>query len=196
MLSLHLSRCLAAPLIVGVSFMLFESSVGFASTAPPVFPGAKWESIHDPLSAGSSAAKLTALRSKLSEGQTTAMAIVVGGRLLFEYGDLAEVSYIASARKSIVSMLYGKYVTDGTISLNKNLRALHLEDVGGLLPIEMEATIGDLLAARSGVYHPAANLGDASDRAPTRGSVKPGTYFLYNNWDFNALGAILEQETG
>jgi hypothetical protein len=33
--------------------------------------------------------------------------------------------------------------------------------------------------ARSGVYHRAANLGDASDRAPPRGSVNPGEYFLY-----------------
>ena len=24
----------------------------------------------------------------------------------------------------------------------------------------------------------------------------PGSYFLYNNWDFNALGTIYEQETG
>ena len=26
--------------------------------------------------------------------------------------------------------------------------------------------------------------------------MRHGTYFLYNNWDFNALGAILERETG
>jgi CubicO group peptidase (beta-lactamase class C family) len=26
--------------------------------------------------------------------------------------------------------------------------------------------------------------------------VRPGSYFLYNNWDFNALGTILEQATG
>jgi CubicO group peptidase (beta-lactamase class C family) len=58
------------------------------------------------------------------------------------------------------------------------------------------ATIGVLVAARSGVYHRAANLGDASDRAPARGSVRHGRYFLYNNWDFNALGAILERATG
>ena len=29
-----------------------------------------------------------------------------------------------------------------------------------------------------------------------RGSVPHGTYFLYNNWDFNALGTIFEKATG
>jgi len=29
-----------------------------------------------------------------------------------------------------------------------------------------------------------------------RGSHGPGTFWLYNNWDFNALGTIYEQETG
>lgn len=161
-----------------------------------VFPGAEWERIDTPQAAGSSTTRLDALRATLSGGQTTGMLIVVSGRVLFEYGNIAEVSYIASARKSIVSMLYGKYATNGTIPLGKSLRALRIDDKSGLFPSELDATVGDLLSARSGVYHPAANLGDASDRAPVRGSVKHGTHFLYNNWDFNALGAILERETG
>ena len=32
--------------------------------------------------------------------------------------------------------------------------------------------------------------------APPRGSGRPGRYFLYNNWDFNALGTIYQQQTG
>jgi CubicO group peptidase (beta-lactamase class C family) len=31
---------------------------------------------------------------------------------------------------------------------------------------------------------------------PERHSHAPGTYWYYNNWDFNALGTIFEQETG
>jgi CubicO group peptidase (beta-lactamase class C family) len=31
---------------------------------------------------------------------------------------------------------------------------------------------------------------------PARGSHPPGTYWYYNNWDFNALGAIYEHATG
>jgi CubicO group peptidase (beta-lactamase class C family) len=53
-----------------------------------------------------------------------------------------------------------------------------------------------LLTARSGVYHPASNEGDASAMAPKRGSVSPGSFWLYNNWDFNIAGYILEQKTG
>jgi CubicO group peptidase (beta-lactamase class C family) len=34
------------------------------------------------------------------------------------------------------------------------------------------------------------------DTRPERGSHPPGTFFYYNNWDFNALGTIFEQETG
>lgn len=31
---------------------------------------------------------------------------------------------------------------------------------------------------------------------PKRGSYSPGSHWYYNNWDFNALGTIFEQETG
>ena len=61
---------------------------------------------------------------------------------------------------------------------------------------QIEATIADLLGARSGVYHEASNSGDNLADAPPRGSQKHGTYFLYSNWDFNALGTIFEQFTG
>lgn len=93
-------------------------------------------------------------------------------------------------------MLYGPFVRSGKIKLNTTLEQLNLNDVGGLLPIEKRATIKDVLTARSGVYHAASNAGDASDAAPERGSVRPGSYFLYNNWDFNVAGYILEKETG
>jgi CubicO group peptidase (beta-lactamase class C family) len=122
--------------------------------------------------------------------------VVVGGRSLLEYGDVAETSYVASVRKSILAMLYGRYVEDGTIRLDKTLKQLEITDKGGLLPIEEEATVEHLLGARSGVYHAASYPGDMLDSAPPRGSQKPGTYQLYSNWDFNVLGTIFEQETG
>ena len=136
------------------------------------------------------------LHDVLAGYQTTAMQVLRGGRSVFEHGDLALTSYIASARKSLVSMLYGPAVAKGVIRLNQTLAEMNFDDKGGLLPRERTATIRDLLMARSGVYHKAANSGDASDRAPPRGSVPPGSYFLYNNWDFNALGVIYERLTG
>ena len=162
-----------------------------ALAAPHTFPETDWLPGDSPPTQ-----RADALRALLRAGDTTGVLVVHGGRVIFEYGDVRETSYLASARKSLVSMFYGRYVDNGAIRLGTSLRALGFDDIGGLLPAEREATVGDLLAARSGVYHRAANLGDASDRAPARGSVRHGRYFLYNNWDFNALGAILEQLTG
>jgi CubicO group peptidase (beta-lactamase class C family) len=132
---------------------------------------------------------------------TTAATVIVGGRVLWDYGDQAAISYLASVRKSILAMMYGPYVASGTIKLDRTMKDLGITDVQGLLPREQEATIAHLLAARSGVYHPAANAasaagGDTVGTPPPRGSVEPGSYFLYNNWDFNALGTIFEQQTG
>jgi CubicO group peptidase (beta-lactamase class C family) len=130
---------------------------------------------------------------------TTGMVVVVGGRVLLEHGAIDSLSYLASARKSVLSMLYGKYVADGTIRLNETLRELGLDDrgeAGPLLPQERGATVEHLLMARSGVYHPASNPGDNLADAPPRGSQKPGSYYLYSNWDFNALGTIFEEKVG
>jgi CubicO group peptidase (beta-lactamase class C family) len=71
-----------------------------------------------------------------------------------------------------------------------------MDDVGGLLPRERGATIEHLLTARSGIYHPAANGGDNLAHAPPRGSQAPGAHYLYNNWDFNAAGAVFETLAG
>lgn len=130
---------------------------------------------------------------------TTGMMIVVGGECIFQYGNIERVSYIASCRKSVLSMLYGKYVKEGKIKLNATLGELGITDHGGLLPIEQKAKVLHLIQARSGVYHQASNPGSALDnpsRVPVRGSKKPGSYFLYNNWDFNAAGTIFEKMTG
>jgi CubicO group peptidase (beta-lactamase class C family) len=136
------------------------------------------------------------LRGILAKADTTGMMVIQRGVAIFTYGDLVQPTYLASARKSLIAMLYGPAVARGQIQLNATLQDIGFEDEGGLLPRERKATIKDLLNARSGVYHPAANLGDASERAPARGSVEPGSYFLYNNWDFNALGAIYQRLTG
>jgi CubicO group peptidase (beta-lactamase class C family) len=161
-----------------------------------VFPGADWEKIEKPEAIGYSSARLKALHAWVESLDTTSMMVSVGGRSLFEYGDLSHLSYLASVRKSLLAILYGKYVENGTIPLNKTLRDIELNDVDGLLPRELEATIRDLITARSGVYHPASNSGDSTASAPPRGSQRPGTYYLYNNWDFNAAGAVFEKLTG
>jgi CubicO group peptidase (beta-lactamase class C family) len=121
---------------------------------------------------------------------------VVSGKVLYRYGEISQVSYLASARKSILSMLYGKYVANGTINLDVAIGELGIEEADGLLTIEKTARIRDLLISSSGVYHPAGSPGGDDANVPPRGSQRPGTYFLYNNWDFNVAGAVFEKLTG
>ena len=183
----------------GVAVVLaltFVASASFGQSKAPVFPGNDWERADPPEAVGFSSVRLQALRSWLQSLDTTAMMVVVGGRSLFEYGDLSHLSYLGSVRKNILAMLYGRYVENGTIQLNKTLRDLGFTDVGGLMERELDATVDHLLTARSGVYHQPANAGDATASAPPRGSQRAGTYFLYNNWDFNAAGTVFETLTG
>jgi CubicO group peptidase (beta-lactamase class C family) len=161
-----------------------------------VFPGKTWERWEKPELGSYSSPRLEALRGWVKTLDTSALLVVSHGRIVFEYGDLAHLSYLASVRKSVLAILYGKYVAEGRIQLDKTLKDLQVADEGGLLPREEEAAIEHLLTARSGVYHPASNAGDDTGSAPPRGSQQPGRYFLYNNWDFNAAGAVFEQLTG
>jgi CubicO group peptidase (beta-lactamase class C family) len=161
-----------------------------------VYPGPSWERIEDPASVGYDAARLASIADYLETLDTTGLMVVVGGRVLYEYGDVDTLTYLASVRKSILAMLYGNYVADGTIDLSKTLRELGMNDHGGLLEVELGATVEHLITARSGIYHAASNSGDNLADAPPRGSQQPGEYFLYNNWDFNAAGAAFELITG
>ncbi len=169
--------------------------------ANPIYPKAGEDWVRaKPSKYGFNDSKVKELRRYVIDSmQTTGLMIIVGGECIFQYGNIESVSYIASCRKSVLSMLYGKYVKNGTIDLNKTIGELGITDHGGLLPIEQKAKVLHLIQARSGVYHQASNMGSALDnpkRVPERGSVKPGTKFLYNNWDFNAAGTVFEQLTG
>ena len=161
-----------------------------------VFPGSTWETIPPTDLNAACRDQLAQVRDLLQKGATTALVAVQDGRILFSYGPTERTSIIASARKSVLAMMYGKYVADGTINLGRTLADLGMDDVGGLLPIEREATVRDLLTARSAVYHPSSNGSDDLAFAPPRGSQRPGSYFLYNNWGFNAAGAAFEIMTG
>ncbi len=160
----------------------------------PTYPDATWDRV-EPEDAGYSSSDFDRLHAFVASINTSAVMAVVGGRVVFEHGPLDSLSYLASVRKSILAMLYGNYVEDGAIDLQLTLDDMGMDDVQGLLPIEKRARVYDLITARSGIYHPASNPGDNSADAPPRGSQEPGTYFLYNNWDFNAAGAAFERLT-
>jgi CubicO group peptidase (beta-lactamase class C family) len=162
-----------------------------------IFPDTSWEYIKDPSSNGWNNNKLIQLKQFIIDSaNTTGMMVIQHGKVIFSYGDVQELSYIASCRKSVLSILYGPFVENGKINLYQTLEQLHIDDVHGLLPIEKKATIQNLLTARSGVYHEASYLGDEFSIAPKRGTVIPGSLFLYNNWDFNLAGYLFEHLTG
>jgi len=158
--------------------------------------GTPWKRHDAPEVVGYSREKLAEVDAFAETLTTHAAIAVVQGKILWEYGKTTDLSYIASARKSILSILYGNYVVNGTIDLDLTLDEIGFDDVQGLMPTEKHATVKDIISARSGIYHPASNSGDDTDTAPDRGTKKPGEYFLYNNWDFNAAGAIFEKLTG
>lgn len=161
------------------------------------FPGKTWDRIEKPEDLGYSSARLKKAR-EFSEGiDTAAVVIVVNGQILDEWGHVETKFMTHSTRKSFLSALYGNHVNKGTIDLDKSMEELGIDDKPPLTKIERRATIRDCLKARSGIYHTAL-YESAGMKAlkPQRHSHDPGTFWYYNNWDFNVLCTIFEKLTG
>ena len=120
------------------------------------------------------------------------------GQRILQDGDVAQVVNVASVRKSLLGALYGIAVGQGRIGLSDTLERLGIDDLAPALSAqEKTAKVSDLLASRSGVYHVAAyETRQIRERRPERGSHAPGSFWFYNNWDFNALGSIYRERTG
>ncbi len=160
-------------------------------------PGGVWQQYRTPEEAGWSSERLAEAKAFYDEIGAAALLVVYDGRVLVSWGDPVRRFMCHSVRKSFLSALYGTHVEDGTIDIDKTLADLSIDDRHPLTDSEKQATVRDLLMARSGVYHPAAYETQAmKKRRPERGSHSPGTFWYYNNWDFNTLCTILEQETG
>jgi CubicO group peptidase (beta-lactamase class C family) len=127
---------------------------------------------------------------------TTSLLVLQEGRTVLELGNTGRASYVASVRKSLLSILYGVHVASGVINLDATIGTLGITDVGGLLEVEETARVRDLLTSRSGVYHAPSSPGSHEDGFPPRGTTRPGQHFVYNNWDFNVAGAVFEKATG
>lgn len=139
-----------------------------------------------------------AVQSYARKYRPTAVVVVQDGRVVATSGDITRKVNVRSVRKSFLSALYGIAIERGQIKLESTLDQLGIDDTApSLTPEEKQATVRQLLMARSGVYHPAAyETSDQKSNRPPRGSHPPGTFWYYNNWDFNALGAIYERATG
>ena len=148
-----------------------------------------------PEAKGYSSEKLEALEKHLEESGSSSMIILVDGSVIFEWGEVDKKHLIHSMRKAMLNSLYGIAISNEQIDTSMTIKELKIDDIEPKLSEEeKKARIVDLLKSRSGIYHNAAavNNGMLKDR-PKRGTYTPGEYYYYNNWDFNVLGAILEQ---
>ena len=171
-------------------------AVSLVAGAQEQFPGATWEWVSDPATVGWSQGRLQSARDYSKTISTEAVMIVLNGRGLDEWGATTDRFNVHSIRKSFISALYGIHVREGRIDLAATMGGLGIEDNEPVLtPVEKTATVKQLLQARSGVYHPALyETASMKAKRPPRGSHDPGTFWYYNNWDFNVLGTILEQQ--
>lgn len=160
------------------------------------FPEKKWSKLASPQLAGWSIAKLEEARRYSENIHSGSVVIVENGVIIAEWGPTATRYKLHSVRKSLMSAMYGIHVAKQEISLASTLQDLKITDIGGLSNKEQQATVYDLITSRSGIYHAAAYETDGMRRKrPARYSSDPGTRWYYNNWDFNALLTIFNQQT-
>lgn len=173
-----------------VTLLVFS---GWASAEP----GAEWQFL------GATGPKQLspvqgAVQSYARKYKPAAVMIVRDGLVVATSGDVSRKVNVRSVRKSFLSALFGVAIERSQVKLESTLGQLGIDDTPpSLTADEKRATVRQLLMARSGVYHPAAyETSDQKSTRPLRGSHAPGTFWYYNNWDVNALGAIYERATG
>ena len=183
-----------------IASMVKGQSVPGATSSPDTFPGAFWQRITAPEKAGWSEERLAAARqfANTDSIHTSAVMIVQGGEVVDQWGDFDKKIDAYSVRKSLISALYGIYSSEGVIDIKETLEQLGIDDSPNpLTKEEKQARVVDLLRARSGVYHLVDfETASMTKNRPARGSHAPGTFWYYNNWDFNVLGTIFEKKTG
>lgn len=162
------------------------------AATPKLTPGTTWQRWADPNGLGWDTARLEqARRLWAGNSGTSAVVIVHRGAVVDQWGDVTAKGDVRSIRKSLLSGLWAGAVSSGALSLDTTLGQLGVTDRTPLTEVERSATLEHLLSSRSGVYIPAARETSSNRRRrPERGSHAPGTFYYYNNWDFNLLGEI------
>ena len=183
-------------LIMTTSLIIIISSLMNLKKNTPVSVESSWPKYETPEDAGWSSENLEKAKSYYDSIGSTATLVIYNGKVLISWGDTAKKSNIHSIRKSLLSSLYGIHIEEGNIDLQSTLKDLAIHDTTNLTEIEKEAKIEDLLTSRSGVYLRAGEESLAMRwNRPQREIHLPGTYFHYNNWDFNVLGTIFKEKT-
>ncbi|MBS0362536.1 MAG: serine hydrolase [Proteobacteria bacterium] len=140
---------------------------------------------------------LKAVEDEARASEVRGLVVLSASHPVLQFGEVSAVDRIASCRKSFLSALYGIAVRDRKLDLDQSLAQVEIDDDVKLTDLERSATIRQLLQARSGVYIPSSAETPAMKAArPARGSHPPGTFWYYNNWDFNVLGEVYQRLTG
>jgi CubicO group peptidase (beta-lactamase class C family) len=178
--------------------ILFFFLIPLLVSGQGTFPSEHWVLCTNPEKYGFDKEKLQKAEKYANDSlKTAAVMIIKDGTLVYQWGDVSGKYATHSCRKSFLSALYGKYVDNGQINLDATMAELGIDDVPPLSDQEKQATVRDCLKARSGVYHTAhAETEGMHAQKPPANSLKPGTYWIYNNWDFNVLGTIFEKFAG
>lgn len=159
----------------------------------PVYPGEKWQST-SPENYGYSTTQLEDVRSYFQEIGGDALLVVKSGYVIISWGEVSTPIPNFSIRKSYLNGLLGMAYDGGNMSLDMTLAELGIDDLQSLTDTEKSATLLNLMTSSSGIFHPGAYESKEQKGArPPRGTFKPGAFFYYNNWDFNALGSIYNQ---
>ncbi|MGD8575398.1 MAG: serine hydrolase, partial [Gammaproteobacteria bacterium] len=167
------------------------------------WPGAEWPQA-DP---GRWNRDLLRQARALSRSQDAGAAVMVvyRGHLVARWGDIAEPRLVQSVRKQLLSSLVGLEVKAGRLHLDDTLADLGVNDTRPpLTPAERKATLRDLLESRSGIFHSAhyevggwrrlrEKLRRQEEESGKADAIPPGKLWIYNNWDFNTVGDIVEQ---
>lgn len=180
--------CLITMLISGIA--LYYATRPFV--APPVIKGNELKEAPDrsmPLE--------QMLKSDMQKNESDALYVIQENKQIAAIGETDTLYNVASIRKSIISALFGIAEKKGLIDLDETLGEIGVDDrKQPLTKQEKSAKVRHLLQARSGIYLDA--LGESQRMKalrPKRTSHAPGTFYYYNNWDFNMLGVIFEQQT-
>lgn len=130
---------------------------------------------------------------------TYALVVQTNDDILASYGDIDKVSRVHSVRKTILSALVFQHLDK--IDLQASLADLNIQDSPlPLTDLQRTAKVIHLLKSTSGINHPTgsqvgsmqANRDNLLGKEPNI----PGSKWAYNNWDYNVLTTIFEQETG
>ncbi|WP_416150563.1 serine hydrolase domain-containing protein [Salipaludibacillus sp. HK11] len=155
-----------------------------------------WEFHESADEAGWNPEALEQARRYYNSINSTAALVIYEGKILFEWGDVTKSTNAHSIRKSFLSALIGIEIENGTFSLDNTLEDFEIDDHPPLNALERQAQLFHLLTSTSGVYLAAGEESWGMRRArPNRGAHLPGDFYYYNNWDFNVLGSIYNNQT-